>query len=171
MQRWKRLTLMLVILAVGGSLGYLTRMENAHSQSQPRQPAQVSPTPQQDTTIIPGDRVGPVTRKTTRAELARLYGKATLSDRTIAGAEGIGSFPVTGVNLGPQRSFTVVWKDEKRTEAIAVRELGTAWKTPEGLRVGLPLAQLRQILGEFQLYGLAWDYSGTVRLEQTRLAK
>ncbi|HBE30516.1 MAG TPA: hypothetical protein DD990_03975, partial [Cyanobacteria bacterium UBA11368] len=48
---------------------------------------------------------------------------------------------------------------------------GTAWKTREGIGVGTSLTELRRILGEFQLSGLAWDYGGTVVFERTRLAR
>ncbi|MFB2980142.1 hypothetical protein [Microseira sp. BLCC-F43] len=124
-----------------------------------------------DTLIIPGERVGPVTRNTTRRDLTRLFGESRLRDKTISGAEGIGQFAATEVNLGRERSFTVVWSNSARTQVGNVRNLGTAWKTREGIGVGTSLAELRRILGEFQIYGLAWDYGGTVVFEGTRLAR
>jgi hypothetical protein len=124
-----------------------------------------------DTLVVPGQRVGLVTRKTTKANLVKLFGQSRLKDETISGAEGIGKFPVTRVNLGSQRSFTVVWNDNTRTKAASVRDFGSAWKTPEGIGVGTTFDELRQKLGEFKLYGLGWDYSGTVLLETTKLAK
>lgn len=124
-----------------------------------------------DTLIIPGERVGSVTRNTSRRDLARLFGESRLRDKTISGAEGIGQFAATEVNLGRERSFTVVWSNSARTQVGSVQNFGTAWKTREGIGVGTSLTELRRILGEFQLYGLGWDYSGTVVLERTRLAR
>lgn len=127
-------------------------------------------TPLKDTLIMPGERVGPVTKNTSRQDLVKLFGAATLQDRTISGPEGIGTFSATRVNLGSQRSFTVVWTDAKRTKAATIRDLGSAWKTPQGIGIGTSFAELRKQLGEFKLYGLAWDYSGTILLENTKLA-
>ena len=124
-----------------------------------------------DTLIIPGERVGPVTRNTSRRDLARLFGESRLRDKTISGAEGIGQFAATDVNLGRERSFTVVWSNSAQNQVGTVRNFGTAWKTREGIGVGTSLTELRRILGEFQLSGLAWDYGGTVVFERTRLAR
>lgn len=124
-----------------------------------------------DTLIIPGERVGPVMANTTRRDLTRLFGESRLRDKTIPGPEGIGQFAATEVNLGRERSFTVVWSNSARTQIGTVRNFGTAWKTREGIGIGTSLAELRRIFGEFQLYGLGWDYGGTVVLERTRLAR
>jgi hypothetical protein len=126
--------------------------------------------PLRDTLIIPGERVGPITKNTSRQELTKLFGASRLQDKTIFGPEGMGKFPATRVNLGQERSFTVVWADEKRTRPATIRDFGSAWKTPQGIGVGTSLAELRKQLGEFKLYGLAWDYSGTILLENTKLS-
>lgn len=124
-----------------------------------------------DTLIVPGERVGPVTRKTTKQDLVKLFGKSHLVDQTISGAEGIGSFAATQVNLSQNRSFLVVWSDKTRTKPLDIRNLGSAWKTREGIGVGIPLSELRQKLGNFKLYGLAWDYGGTILLSSSRLSR
>ncbi|ABA22514.1 conserved hypothetical protein [Trichormus variabilis ATCC 29413] len=132
----------------------------------------IAQTPQlTDTLIVPGERVGPVTRKTTRRDLAKTFGASRLVDKTIAGAEGIGSFAATQVNLSRGRSFLVVWSDKTRTKPSDVRELGSAWKTREGIGVGTPWSELRNKLGNFKLYGLGWDYGGTVLLESSKLSR
>lgn len=124
-----------------------------------------------DTRMIPGERVGAVTRTTNRRALAKLFGESRLRDRTIAGPEGIGKFAATQVQLAQGRSFTVVWSDASRSRPWTVRDFGTAWKTPEGIGIGTSLSELRQHLGKFQLLGLDWDYGGTVLLEKTKLAR
>ncbi|MDZ8055577.1 MAG: hypothetical protein RMX68_004685 [Aulosira sp. ZfuVER01] len=122
-----------------------------------------------DNLIIPGQRVGPVTSTTTKEDLVKLFGASRLVDKTIPGAEGMGSYAATQVNLGKERSFLVVWSDNTRSKPLTVSDFGSAWKTPEGLSVGTPLNELRQKLGNFQLYGLGWDYSGTILLSTSRL--
>lgn len=123
-----------------------------------------------DTLVIPGERVGPVTRRTTRQDLAKRFGAARLKDVQVDMGEGF-TEPGTRVELGPEYSFDVVWADSGRTRAKEIRNLGSGWRTPQGIGVGTSLAQLQQKLGPFKLYGFAWDYGGTVVLDQTKLAK
>lgn len=120
--------------------------------------------------VIPGERVGPVTRNTTRQNLAQWFGKSRLTDQSVNIGEG-STQPGTRVDLGPERSFTVIWSDTTRTKPVEVRNLGSAWQTPQGIRVGTPLNQLQQKLGTFQFFGFAWDYGGTVVLEGTKLSR
>lgn len=134
-------------------------------------PVTTGPTPAastQDYTVIPGQRVGPVTPTTSRQQLAALYGEATLKDGAIAMGEGF-SEPGTTVDLGPERHFTVVWLDVDRSRPLLAKDFGPAWKTPEGLGVGVPYSTVQLLLGNFQLYGFAWDYGGTLSLEDSKL--
>ncbi|GAB4149823.1 MAG: hypothetical protein Fur0046_28590 [Cyanobacteria bacterium J069] len=121
-----------------------------------------------DTTIIPGERFGPVTENTTRQDLATQFGESNLEDRNIGMGEGETELG-TVVNLGGERSFTVIWGNSERTEAAAVMNPGSAWRTPEGIGVGTSFAELQQKLGPFKFYGFDWDYGGTVLLEGTEL--
>lgn len=123
-----------------------------------------------DTLVIPGERVGPVTRNTTRQELAKRFGQARLTDQAVNIGEGF-TEPGTRVDLGSERSFTVIWSSTARTKPVGVRNLGPAWRTPQGISVGTPLNQLQQKLGPFQFFGFGWDYGGTVLLEGTKLAQ
>ncbi|MCC5630541.1 hypothetical protein [Nostoc sphaeroides] len=127
--------------------------------------------PSKDTLIVPGERVGPITRTTTKQDLVKLFGASHLVDKTISGPEGMGSFAATQVNLNQGRSLLVVWNDNTRTKPLDVRNLGSAWKTREGIGVGTPLSELRKKLGDFKLYGLAWDYGGTILLDSSRLSR
>ncbi|MBD2681869.1 MULTISPECIES: hypothetical protein [Nostoc] len=124
-----------------------------------------------DTLIIPGERVGPITRTTTKQDLVKLFGASRVVDKTISGAEGIGSFAATQLKLDGGRSLLVVWSDNTRTKPLDVRNLGSGWKTREGIGVGTPLSELRKQLGNFKLYGLGWDYGGTILLDSTKLSR
>jgi len=127
-----------------------------------------SPAATLDTTIVPGERFGPVTKNATRQDLAAQFGEANLKDKEIGMGEGETEWG-TVVNLGPDRSFTVIWANPDRTEAAAVMNPGPAWRTPEGIGVGTSFSELQQKLGPFKFYGFDWDYGGTVLLEDTRL--
>jgi hypothetical protein len=118
--------------------------------------------------VIPGDRVGPVTATTSRADLVNLYGEAALEDAPIAMGEGF-TEPGTIVNADSEWQFAVVWHDDSQAQPLLVKDFGPAWLTPEGLGVGVPYSTLETVLGNFQLYGFAWDYGGTVMLEDSNL--
>jgi hypothetical protein len=123
-----------------------------------------------DHTIIPGERVGPVTPDTSREELAQLYGENNLKDQSIHMGEGF-TEPGTLVDLGPEQRFAIVWLDETQTEPLLAKDFGTAWQTPEGLGVGVSYATVQSVLGNFQLYGFEWDYEGSLVLEGSNLDK
>lgn len=123
-----------------------------------------------DTVVIPGDRIGPVRRTTTRQQLEQLFGAANLENEDVGMGEGE-TEPGTVVNAGSDNTFTVIWTDENRTAVAGAINFGSAWRTPEGLGVGTSFAELQQKLGAFQLYGFEWDYGGSVVLEGTRLSK
>ncbi|MEH1919000.1 hypothetical protein [Nostoc sp.] len=127
--------------------------------------------PSKDTLIVPGERVGAITRKTTKQDLVKLFGASHLVDKTISGPEGIGSFAATQLKLSQGRSLLVVWSDNTRTKPLDVRNLGSAWKTREGIGIGTPLSELRKKLGNFKIYGLEWDYGGTILLDSSKLSR
>lgn len=124
-----------------------------------------------DNLIVPGVRVGAITRTTSKQDLVKLYGASRLVDKTTPGAEGIGTNFTTEVKLGKEHRLLIIWTDSTRTKPAEVEILGTTWKTPEGLGLGTSWNILRQKLGNFKLYGLAWDYSGTILLESSRLSR
>ncbi|WP_017301412.1 hypothetical protein [Nodosilinea nodulosa] len=130
----------------------------------PGTPAQ----PATDFLVVPGQRVGPVTAETSRADLSARYGAAALQDGPIQMGEGT-TEPGTVVNPGPDRQFSVVWQDASQTRPQLIKDFGPAWQTPEGLGVGAPYVAVKAALGSFQLYGFAWDYGGTVVLEGSQL--
>ncbi len=125
-----------------------------------------------DTLIVPGERVGLVTQKTSKQDLIKFFGVSHLVDKTISGAEGEGRYPATQINLSQGRSLLVIWSDPTQTKPVVIKILGSAWKTPEDIGIGTPLSKLRQKLGKtFQLYGLDWDYGGTILLKSSRLSR
>lgn len=139
------------------------------AQSDADQAAGATAAPLTDTTVLPGDRVGPVTADTSRADLVTQFGESALEDTEVAVGEG---FTESGtiVNQGSEQAFAVIWVDESQSEPATVKDLGAAWETPEGISVGTSFAELQQILGPFDLYGFGWDYGGTLVLEGSELS-
>ncbi|WP_143467666.1 hypothetical protein [Leptolyngbya ohadii] len=133
-------------------------------------PIQEATAPAAEFLIVPGERVGQITATTSFEDLVRLYGAERLTNQQFSVGEGE-MRPATRIDLGETRSLTVIWKDENRTQAEAVSQLGTDWKTAEGIGMDSTLADLQAVLGSFQLYGFGWDYSGTVVLTGTKLAQ
>lgn len=168
------LPVVLLTLLIGCSSPEAATSQPPEISATPQAPAPtpIAPTtdPLADTTVIPGQRVGPITPQTSRQDLSRLFGEAKLQDQDVGIGEGE-SEPGTRIELGPERSLSVVWADASRTQAIAVRQLGPAWRTPQGLGLGSSFADLQAQLGPFELFGFGWDYGGTVLLANTQLAQ
>jgi hypothetical protein len=122
-----------------------------------------------DTEIVPGERFGPVTPETSRADLAALFGPEALEDMAIPAGEGT-TEPGTRVDIGPEQSFSVIWVDDTQTQPLLIKDFGPAWRTPEGIGLGMTATDLEAVLGPFSFYGFGWDYGGTVVLEGTNLA-
>ncbi len=124
-----------------------------------------------NTLIVPGKSVGVVTSKTTRADLVEMFGESKLKDDVVLEDEGTISVPVTKVNLGGEKYFTVAWEEDTRKTLLYLRDFGSAWKTPEGIGLGTSFQELREKLGDFKLTGLGWDYGGFINLENTKLSE
>jgi hypothetical protein len=126
-----------------------------------RSPSQQA-TPRSDTIIIPGKRVGAITSKTTYADLVKLFGSKRLTAKKVYGAEGQVEFPGTEISFGKNRLLTVAWKNTQRIQPLEVIINDPTWQTAEGIGVGTSLDRLRQVLGDFKITGLGWDYGNQV---------
>jgi hypothetical protein len=115
-----------------------------------------------DTLIVPGKRVGAITSNTTATALANIFGKQRLTSKKVYGAEGQVEFAGTLITLGKNRALTVVWKDAKKLQPLWVIIADPTFKTAEGIGIGTSLTKLRQVLGEFKITGLGWDYGNQV---------
>jgi hypothetical protein len=128
-----------------------------------------------DTLIIPGKRFGPITQITTYQNLVEHFGNYRLINRDFFGAEGEVTLPSTEVRfLGVNQTFTaftVVWKNNLRNAPLQVFTTDPAWKTMEGIHVGMTFSQLQKIIGEFQINGIEWDYGNQVIINQARWQK
>lgn len=121
--------------------------------------------PMNDVKIIPGERVGMITSRTTEAELERLYGAENLKIMRIPVAEGEEQ---EGVVLfpGTNKEIEIIWQaasSEGTPAFVRITQDSTVWKTEEGITIGSSLEALEKINGKpFNLYGFEWDYGGLV---------
>jgi hypothetical protein len=128
-----------------------------------------------DWLIIPGKRAGPITPKTTRADLVRYFGAREVEDDYVPG--GGDTDPQTGTWVNREHadsSLAIQWNDDKPESHVSFivfcqsdtgEESAAAcrWHTPQGISLGTTLKTLEKLnSGAFKLLGMAWDYGGVV---------
>ncbi|HVP55942.1 MAG TPA: hypothetical protein VMU45_13200 [Candidatus Eisenbacteria bacterium] len=118
-----------------------------------------------DWLIVPGQRVGPVTAATTRADLDALFGKENVQERNLDISEG----PEVATVVFPgdaSASLAVTW-DREHVSTIhicyATQTGPCRWRTASGVRIGLPIRELEKLNGKaFKMAGYGFDGQGTV---------
>jgi hypothetical protein len=115
-----------------------------------------------NTLIIPGKSVGEINRSTTYTDLVKIFGRQRLTAKKVYAPEGQAEFAGTLITLGKDRYLTVAWKDKSKKQILYVTIQDPAWKTAEGIGIGMSIYKLRQIIGEFKIGGLYWDYGNSV---------
>lgn len=113
--------------------------------------------------IVPGERVGQITFKTSAEELQEIYG-AHLQKDSIHEGEGMFS-PGHVLFPGTENEVNIIWEDESyhQPKRITLNKAGAKWHTDEGITIGTSLEALEQMNSKpFELYGFGWDYGGTV---------
>ena len=126
-----------------------------------------------DWLVLPGVRVGPITRATTRADLVGIFGPQNVADQDIALSDA-GPEPGTLVyKERPGDSIAIPWGRDKPAQRIQFLVLcppelhdsrkPCRWHTRENIRFGTTLKELERLNGRpFTVLGFAWDYEGTV---------
>jgi hypothetical protein len=126
-----------------------------------------------DWLIVPGVRVGPVTAATVKADLARLFPQATVSDQELELDEGM-VFPATMVARGTQsESLAIVWTGKeadahpKQVFVCRGRRRGACkYHAPVAggdIAVGTKLSDLETLNGKpFTMQGFGFGYGGSV---------
>ena len=118
-----------------------------------------------DWLIVPGVRVGAITRDTSESDLKKTYGESEVVAADIDVGEGQTQ---AGTILFPQqnaKALTLFWTDETRMHVAQVRisTEGTNWRTDKGITIGTPLRAIEKLNGRpVSLAGFGWDYSGTI---------
>lgn len=118
-----------------------------------------------DWLIVPGQRVGPITASTTRAELDAMFGKQNVQERNLDISQGPEAATVV---FGDDASvaLAITW-DRERPSTIHIcfgTQTGPCrWRTAGGIRIGLPIRELEKLNEKsFQLTGFGGEPQGTV---------
>lgn len=122
-----------------------------------------------DTSVVPGVQFGPITAKTTYADLVKQFGAASLTDARPPDAKETEREFGTRVNLGPDWSMLVVWQDKTKAKPFEIVEMGSGWQFPGGLQAGMPFSEVARRLGPFDMVGLGGPYGGVIPLRGTTL--
>jgi hypothetical protein len=120
-------------------------------------------------TILPGS-AGPVTGKTSEAELVKELGPARVKQADIHVGEGFMEPGTLIDGNDPARALAILWRDPKTRLApsavhicYGLRAGACLWRTDDGISNGTSLKKLEALHRRpFQLMGFAWDYEGTV---------
>lgn len=124
-----------------------------------------------DNTIVLGKRVGLIKPGMTATDIERAYGKGSLKQQKIPGAEGE---EIDGAKLfvDTDRELEIVWDpdNEKKQVVFDIRVMGKAWKFENGLKSGMTVAEVEKINGKpFKIAGFEWDYGGYANFEGGKL--
>ncbi|WP_395747978.1 hypothetical protein [Prosthecobacter sp.] len=125
-----------------------------------------------DNTIILGKRVGLIKPGMTAADIEHAYGKDSLKQQKISGAEGE---EIEGAKLFAEtdRELEIVWDpdNEKKKVVFDIRVIGKAWKFENGLKAGMTVEEVEKINGRpFKIAGFEWDYGGYANFDGGKLA-
>jgi hypothetical protein len=118
-----------------------------------------------DWLIVPGQRVGPITAATTRADLDTLFGTDNVREGSFDSSDVPEAATVVFGN-DTSAALAVTW-DKERASSIHIcfdTQTGPCrWRTASGIRIGLPLLELQKLNGKtFQLAGYGFEGQGAV---------
>jgi len=124
-----------------------------------------------DWLIVPGKRAGPITPRTTRADLVRFFGAKNVEDGEIVGSDGGRQSGTIVFGDQPDASLGVLWLDD--TPDAHIRSIvfchgselaeKCRWHTEEGVSFGTDLKNLERLNGrKFKLNGFDWGYGGLI---------
>ncbi len=124
-----------------------------------------------DWLIVPGQRVGPITPRTTRADLVRMFGAKNVQDDEIAITDGDRESGTRIFADQPNNSLAILWKGDAPESSVrsiifcdASEPLSSCkWHTAEGISLGTSLKALEKANGrKFKLNGFDWGYGGLI---------
>jgi len=118
----------------------------------------------ENTLIMPGKSVGPITPRSTRADLVKAFGAANVKNATIYLSEGE-TVPGTVVfDKDPKRRLEITWTKKKLVGDVKIVGSSSLWHTAEGITLGTTLAELQRLNGKpFKFSGFDWDYGGLIQ--------
>ncbi len=132
-----------------------------------------------DWLIVPGVRIGPVTARSTEAELKAIVGADAVTRDSVFWFEGQYRPATVLFSRDSLRRLSIVWKDEEawsNPERIDLDGGHSIWHTADGISLGTTLEELENLNGkafritsaDHDYAGLAWSWEGGAL--QTKLA-
>ncbi len=124
-----------------------------------------------DWLIVPGKRAGPITAKTTRADLIRFFGAKNVQEGDIVSSDGGLQEGTIVFGDEPDASLGLLWLDESPDAHVRSivfchgSELAEKcrWHTEERVSFGTDLKVLERLNGrKFKLNGFDWGYGGLI---------
>lgn len=115
-----------------------------------------------DWVCVPGQKVGPITSKTTYSDLVTIFGAKNIGEATIPLGDGKTEAGTVIFADNPDQRLFIQWAiPRERPHAVIVE--GSRWKTSAGIGIGTPISEIIAANGgEFSFAGFGWDYAGYV---------
>jgi hypothetical protein len=133
-------------------------------------PLSAAEIPLDDSTIVVGERVGPIEKGMTLFGLKTLFGGGKVKPVKLPGPEGT---ELDGAQLfaGTDRELEILFDEESQEkEIIDVRIIGKGWKFANGLKLGMNIAEVEKVNGKpYELSGFDWDYGGYANFKGGKL--
>jgi hypothetical protein len=104
---------------------------------------------------------GPFGRNATRADVIKAFGSDAV-DEMLEPEPDVKLKATVLYPKDPKRRLEITWDDQKARRRPAIRITGeSTWSTPNGVRLGLTLADIERMNGKpFRLYGYEHDLGG-----------
>ena len=118
-----------------------------------------------DFLIVPGERIGMLTGRSTEAQLRAAYGpeEVKISDISLGEGETQTGLVVLPESPNELEIMLDVAAATGNPHFVRISQENTQWHTEEGITVGSTLAELEAANGNpFTLYGFEWDLAGLV---------
>jgi hypothetical protein len=121
----------------------------------------------QDFTVVPGERVGPITARTRRAELSRLFSADAIEDDQIELDEGMLQTATLVYKKDPSQTLAISWTAAGTPKQIflcwGLRRGTCRWQASNGIGFGTRLDDLEKLNGRpFTIAGFGYNYGGNV---------
>ena len=107
---------------------------------------------------------GAFVRNASHAGIVKAFGQRNVISEEVGIGEGEMARATVIFPRDPARRVEIFWRDAKQRRELSEMRVatGSAWRTAQGVAVGMPLADVEAINDKpFLLAGFGWDYGGT----------
>src|SRR5262249_33332195 len=121
-----------------------------------------------DSLIVPGVRVGPVTRNSTEQSVRQTFGKLAAKENIGVG-EGVEEPGLVLNPSNPRRRLEITWNDDRPPHPAMIficrseYNEDCQWRTAQGISIGTTLRELEKLNGKpFEMVGWGSDVGGNL---------